>query len=365
MSLTTEGASVGGGSDSQLPPTNGNRAPATERAPKEKLPPKRRASVRNRRRLNASRDDSANENTASGPVAAPIVLSPDEIEADKKALTQFRGILAVLVQSSKDAPTPKPGFWASIHQPFSRGFYRLTSASLFGRSLGYEELVGKYASLLPVLEMPPNLVHAEMALLGLLALQSGRLSIAQSIFEEVRFLTSTATALVFVMRGVGRFVFVGTFFAFGAIYAAVFAKFFLAPFGRDSQFQPFESITSILTGPNVRNVICASIFGCLGSVVSILLRLSEFETTKGRSREFLFLSGSTLPIVGGIFAAVVAALLASNIVSFNFAGGQINIWLFVVIGFLSGFSERFTRNLLSVAEGRISPASARNVREQK
>jgi len=41
---------------------------------------------------------------------------------------------------------------------------------------------------------------------------------------------------------------------------------------------------------------------CLGSVVSLLRRLDEFEKTRGKSKEFLRWYGATLPIVGGIFA---------------------------------------------------------------
>jgi hypothetical protein len=98
----------------------------------------------------------------------------------------------------------------------------------------------------------------------------------------------------------------------------------------------------------------AVLFGCLGSVVSLLLRLGEFESTKGRSKAFLVLYGSTLPIVGGIFAAVLGALLDAEIINIGKS-----TYIYVVVGFLSGFSERFTRNLLTMAEDRLSPQPQR------
>jgi hypothetical protein len=101
---------------------------------------------------------------------------------------------------------------------------------------------------------------------------------------------------------------------------------------------------------DLTKVVLAAFFGCLGGVVSLLMRLAEFERTRGRSKQFLLLSGATQPIVGGIFAAVVGALLASNMV--NLTG--LNVWHYTVIGFLAGFSERFARNVLSIAEGQIS-----------
>jgi hypothetical protein len=63
----------------------------------------------------------------------------------------------------------------------------------------------------------------------------------------------------------------------------------------------------------------------------------------------MYIYGSTLPIVGGVFAAVVAAILD---VKFLIAAESIQAYM--VAGFLSGFSERFTRNILSIAEGRFT-----------
>jgi hypothetical protein len=89
------------------------------------------------------------------------------------------------------------------------------------------------------------------------------------------------------------------------------------------------------------------------------MRLHEFETTKGRSKQFLLLSGSTQPIVGGIFAAVIGALLASKIINFGESGASgLSVWHYVVIGFLAGFSERFARSVLSIAEGQVSRVRA-------
>jgi hypothetical protein len=85
-----------------------------------------------------------------------------------------------------------------------------------------------------------------------------------------------------------------------------------------------------------------------------LLRLSEFESTKGRSQMFLMLTGATLPVVGGMFGAFIAALLSSKIINISVGeAGGLNIWLYLVIGFLSGFSERFSRGFIQLAEQRL------------
>jgi amino acid permease len=101
----------------------------------------------------------------------------------------------------------------------------------------------------------------------------------------------------------------------------------------------------------LKNVGTAIFFGCIGSVVSLLLRMSEFENTKNRSKAFLLLYGLTLPIVGGIFAAVLSALLDLGTIKIADNSTQ----TYIIVGFLSGFSERFTRNILNFAEDRIYP----------
>jgi hypothetical protein len=219
--------------------------------------------------------------------------------------------------------------------------------SIFGKQLTRNELVGEYANLWPILEQPFNLVYAETALFGALALRSKRLEVARSIVEDVKFATSTPVALSYVMRGIMRFV-----FASGMLLYLLIV--FGLSFYRDAFHLDFAT-----SEPG--KVVLAALFGCLGGVVSLLMRLTEFETTKGRSRQFLMPSGTTLPIVGGIFAAVIASLLSSKIINFGTSGADgLNIWLFVVIGFLAAFSERFTRNLLSIAENQFSRSSSKS-----
>jgi hypothetical protein len=277
-----------------------------------------------------------------------VSLTAEDVEADKNALAAFRVTLSHLVQRPAIDPSSLPRV-----KP-TRLWRRLSSASLYGTQMSFYQLVGKYASLLPVLEGPDNLRHSEMALMGMLALQSGRTDIAQSILEEVRFLTSSSVALVYVMRGITRFVIFGGLAVVFVLYGFVFLYYFNS---RPSMSQVQVALQTQKFDPEVSKVAAAILFGCLGSVVSLLLRIGEFETMRGRSREFLVLSGATLPIVGGIFAAVIASLFSAKIINL---GSEFSIWLYIVIGFLSGFSERFTRNLLSMAENRLAGAPSRN-----
>jgi hypothetical protein len=272
-----------------------------------------------------------------------LVISPERAAALYGALEQFRSILKELVQET-EAPQPS-GLWSRYWKLMKERqalFSSAFSPSIFGRQLTRDALVAEYATLWSVLERPFNLLYAETALFGLLALRADRVATAQSILEDVKFATSTSIALSYVMRGVMRFV-------FGVVVVLYVIPFVLLA---------FEIGIATITNSPWFNVALAAAFGCLGGVVSVLMRLSEFEATKGRSKQCLVLTGATLPLVGGIFAAVIASLLLSKIINFGTSQDSI-IWLCVVFGFLAGFSERFTRNVLRVAEGQFSPRSGR------
>jgi hypothetical protein len=104
-------------------------------------------------------------------------------------------------------------------------------------------------------------------------------------------------------------------------------------------------------------MIVAGFFGVLGSVVSIMQRLDQFERPKRRSHSLVLFTGIALPLIGGVFAMVIAAVFRTGIVSTALTEPQPGTdfpYFYVVIGFLSGFSERFAGNILGRAEDGIS-----------
>lgn len=210
-----------------------------------------------------------------------------------------------------------------------------------------DRLVGKYAGLLPVLELPSNAGYVETALVGVRALQAGQLQVANYIYEEVNFGTSNVTALAYVMQGVLGFV-------FAVAVLSLLSFVMLLVLSVPTEENPSSLVTKDLFTSEFTKVAIASLFGCFGGVVSLLTRLPEFEILKGRSRTFLRALGGTQPIIGGIFALVVGALFSAKIVNIGVSGASdLSTWFYVVIGFLAGFSERFTRNLLNVAESHL------------
>jgi hypothetical protein len=255
-----------------------------------------------------------------------------------EALQRYRQIVGVLVERPPDQRLP-------------------SEAKLSLEELGqYDLLVGKYAGLLPVLDLPSNAAFGETALLGALALQAGRTKVAAHIYEEVNFGTSNVSALAYVMQGVGAFLvitvllFLLSCLMLLVLDATVFHEADL------SYLLRMEPLTS-----KPMKVLIGTFFGCCGGVVSLLLQLPHFEVLKGKSRTFLRALGGTQPVIGGIFAFVLGALISAKIINLSVgSSSDLSPWLFVVLGFLAGFSERFTRNLLHVAESHFGGATDRS-----
>ena len=225
----------------------------------------------------------------------------------------------------------------------------------------YDLLVGKYAGLLPVLEIPSNAAFAETALLGALALQAGRTKVAAHIYEEVNFGTSNATALAYVMQGVGAFLAITVvLFLVSCLMLVVIDVTVL----READLSYLFTTQSLTSKP--MKVLIGTFFGCCGSVVSLLLRLPDFEILKDKSRTFLRAFGGTQPVIGGIFAFVLGALISAKIINISVGGSSdlvlgfsscLDSWL----GSARGSPETFCMSLKAISVARrASRRSPRN-----
>lgn len=96
----------------------------------------------------------------------------------------------------------------------------------------------------------------------------------------------------------------------------------------------------------------------LGGGVSVLARLREFSCSKIRdfAPYFLFWNAMFNPVVAIIFGLFVYSVLASGLIALHdevtaVLMGPYALW---AVGFLSGFSERFTSDIVARAEGLLS-----------
>jgi hypothetical protein len=237
------------------------------------------------------------------------------------------------------------------------GKLELPAATVFrGQSDVLARLIN-LTSRLDLVEKGEGLYNQATLAATLLQKQPGSVSSVALILDDIDYATSRNSPIYTVMRGL---IWSTACLFLGAIVV----------FGLSSMIYSLSSGQSwyqVVTGPYLvfitSPIVVSAFFGVLGSVVSILLRLSEFEKATRRSRQFLKMTGAMLPLVGAIFACVTCALFASGIINFSFATGDSGVraienpYFYVVIGFLSGFSERFTKGLLGSAETIVAAAT--------
>jgi hypothetical protein len=171
--------------------------------------------------------------------------------------------------------------------------------------------------------------------------------VASAIVDDMELASSRNGPIYIVMRGL--MVFTSLFVVVPALVSIALILIGSDMFWYVIQYQQAAAV--------------AGFFGVLGSIVSILLRLSDFAETRRKSREFLWSTGFSLPFVGLVFALVTSALFSSHMINIGMSGtltetADYGFSFYIVIGFLSGFSERFTRGLLGAAENTLTQTRA-------
>jgi hypothetical protein len=186
---------------------------------------------------------------------------------------------------------------------------------------------------------------------------------AHKVIENLEYATSVESPLSSVMIGIFQSVFMIGLVIFcitllrsiphiAAIMAVLSDKTTIMK-STYSEARPFEET---LFHP----LMISAMSGVAGAVVSLMLRLPEFESASRKSSQFLQLTGAMLPLVGALFAVIICSIFRSGLVNFQFATPNQTMvipeseYFFIVVGFLSGFSERFTRGLLGQAERSVS-----------
>jgi hypothetical protein len=105
-----------------------------------------------------------------------------------------------------------------------------------------------------------------------------------------------------------------------------------------------------LESPAVREFYASAAAGGVGAVISVLMRMSgrgEFAIDHELSRWEVTLVGSYRPLIGSVSGIVVYFLVQTPLIPLE--TDALTLPLFVTVAFLAGFSERWTRMLLSSA----------------
>lgn len=112
-------------------------------------------------------------------------------------------------------------------------------------------------------------------------------------------------------------------------------------------------------GIPVRSFLVAMGAGGLGSSVSIMVRINEFGALKDDpDAAVLFLTGLFKPVIGASFALFFLAMFKAGLIPLKIDPAA-EPYFVLATSFVSGFSERFARDVVSTAERQMSgtPAS--------
>lgn len=97
-------------------------------------------------------------------------------------------------------------------------------------------------------------------------------------------------------------------------------------------------------------LMLAALAGGAGGVTSLAVRVPEFARLSGTDFSVLFATGFFRPLIGSVFAIFVALIVFSGIIGFLKVGEGKEKVLYLILGFISGFSEIFARDILTKTE---------------
>ena len=116
----------------------------------------------------------------------------------------------------------------------------------------------------------------------------------------------------------------------------------------------------------VQTFVASYAAGAVGAVVSVLSRMGatpgpgrgqgftiDFEVGRKSVRRL----GALRPLTGAVFALALYFALQSNLLSIPIPKSNSQVYFYLVVGFLAGFSERVTKVLLTTTAEKVLPGS--------
>lgn len=120
-------------------------------------------------------------------------------------------------------------------------------------------------------------------------------------------------------------------------------------------------------GVVVEDLVLITIVGALGSVTSIMVRLQDFDMRySGRYNNkpgILVLFGFFKPIIGMFFALFCFSLINAGLLPTLVVPEEKEIYFFITVAFLAGFSERFAGDIIAEVEKRTGPPASDAVQQ--
>jgi hypothetical protein len=266
---------------------------------------------------------------ASAATTGPLVEASPELIAARAEFDQL-----ILDLCSAESSRQQPDTW----------FARFLEGRAVKRA---NRVITKYQELRLALLLFENHEYWQASRDGLKALKVNNVGLSEGIVGSLSLHISKSASLSSVIIGIVCYLFLGM--GLVSAYLSISPLRFI--------FDPqdfFVGIRKFLDKPTVMDAtFAAAMFGGLGSVVSLLLRIGSFEAVRGRSSLYLLLFGLVQPIIGLIIGGVVGAALAAHLINVSFQhtaeDAPVNVYFVAVVGFLCGFSERVAKTALATA----------------
>jgi hypothetical protein len=99
-------------------------------------------------------------------------------------------------------------------------------------------------------------------------------------------------------------------------------------------------------------VYLVAIFGAVGSVVSIMVRIEDFSSLTDVNKAVLALTGFFKPIIGTAFALFIYASIGAGLIPVEIVQGK-EVFFFMATAFLAGFSERWAKDVATKTEEKL------------
>ncbi len=112
----------------------------------------------------------------------------------------------------------------------------------------------------------------------------------------------------------------------------------------------------MILGLSVRMLLLVGLCGAMGSAVSILMRLSTFEKMRNTDSVSMVMMGFFKPVIGMYSALFCFALMKSGLLPLKAAEPDSELYLYIAVCFLVGFSERLATDLFTRAEESLGQA---------
>jgi hypothetical protein len=116
-------------------------------------------------------------------------------------------------------------------------------------------------------------------------------------------------------------------------------------------------------GADTDRVLLVAFSGAIGSIVSIMVRLQDFSAMKNADPLVLFLTGLSKPVVGMAFALFIFAVLKAHLLPITVTQDQ-EPYFFSALAFISGFSERFARDIVARTERTVHGTESKTLTDR-